>query len=210
MTDPRHLTEDSADCLRRILDPDVDVVIWRRRGGPEMTRLFRLNPAPEDFPHVTFVTTADGLADALRQRDALQRAYWKPIADDVTAMVCLYVAVAGVERVRVRLEYPKDDGCRLFHVDNVRLRLVVTYLGPGTEWIAEPDLVRDGLERGDNALVMNDGKLVIRRVPRFSVAMLKGEKFTGVRKSGAVHRSPPIAAERLQRFLVVIDDVVDT
>lgn len=207
MFEPRHLTEDSATCLRRILDPDVDVAIWRRRGQPPMHKIFR-EPLPKDFPNVRFATSADTLEQDLVKHDALQRTLWLPIAEDLEALVRIYAAIAGIDRVRLRLEHPKDDGCRLFHVDSVRLRLVVTYHGPGTEWLAEHDLNRSGLERGDNALVIR-GENVIRRVPRYAVAMFKGEKFTGVPKSGAVHRSPPIAVEGLERSLVVIDDAVE-
>jgi hypothetical protein len=207
MDGPRHLTEDSVGCLNRILDSDTDVAIWRRRGIPAMHRLFR-DGMPDDVPHVTLATSLADFASDLEKRDALQHPRWQPIVDDLRMLVSLYTSLSGAGRFRVRLERPKDDGCRLFHVDNVRLRLVVTYFGPGTEWIAENDLDRSGLNRGDNALVVK-GKNVIRRVPRFSVAMLKGEKFSGRKNAGAVHRSPPIVEEALERFLVVIDELIE-
>lgn len=207
MDAPRHLTEDSVGCLSRIIDPDVDVAIWRRRGTPDMHRLFR-DPRNLDIPHVTFATSLASLKRDLEKHDALQHQRWTPIADDLVTLSALYASLAGTERFRIRLEHPKDDGCRLFHVDQVRLRLIVTYLGPGTEWLAEADLNRDGLERGDNALVIRDHG-GIRRVPRFCVAMIKGATFSGAPKSGGVHRSPPIVAEGLERFLVVIDELVE-
>lgn len=71
-----------------------------------------------------------------------------------------------------------------FHVDNVPLRLLTTYAGPGSEWLREQESPRGELHTAQ-VPVNNIQKLHVGEV-----AVLKGEKWQGNEGAGLVHRSP--------------------
>ncbi|MBE7220146.1 MAG: DUF1826 domain-containing protein, partial [Caulobacteraceae bacterium] len=90
-----------------------------------------------------------------------------------------------------------DDMCRAFHVDNVTFRLVTTYRGPGTQWLAPRHLheARDGEPLGPDA---------VREMPRGTVAILRGGRGATPERPGLLHRSPPIAGTT--RLFLAVDE----
>ena len=86
--------------------------------------------------------------------------------------------------------------------------MLVTYCGPGTEWLPHHHVDRRwlgeaGMGRPDDQNgVMRDGSTV-RRAPAFGVVLLKGEAWPGARGFGAVHRSPDPGGT--QRTLLRVD-----
>lgn len=99
--------------------------------------------------------------------------------------------------VRARLEVVRNDACRKFHHDYVAMRLLVTYLGPGTEWLPEDASDRRFLGRHDldaeasNAGLVRDPSRVCR-ARAGDVVVLKGAAHPSTHGRGAIHRSPPI------------------
>jgi hypothetical protein len=57
------------------------------------------------------------------------------LGSDIEVLAELFLHVTGESEVRLRLEHVADDACRCHHVDAVRLRMLCTYAGPGTEWL---------------------------------------------------------------------------
>jgi len=107
---------------------------------------------------------------------------------DLAELTALYARLLRLTRVRIRLETVTTDACSLFHVDRVRLRLLTTYVGPGTDWLdvtAAPDAR-------------------IRRLPEGAVALFKGSLWPG--SPGCPHRSPPIAGTGRHRLMLSIDE----
>jgi hypothetical protein len=97
-----------------------------------------------------------------------------------------------------------DDGCRRFHVDHTRLRLLCTYRGPGTEWLAHDQVDRQALAAHQpNDAILRHGQP--RHLEPFWVGVLKGERFPGNAGRGLVHRSPPVADTGTTRVLVCLD-----
>jgi hypothetical protein len=180
----RACTVEAAAGLASIQQPDVDLVVWHRPAQAaayqEVARVsldrlpaFRLETVP--------------LAD-LDAALAPHTAATPALAADIAELARLYGRLLRLARVRIRLETVTTDACSLFHVDRVRLRLLTTYIGPGTDWLdvtAAPD------ER-------------IRRLPEAAVALLKGSLWPG--SPGCPHRSPPIAGTGQHRLLLSIDD----
>jgi hypothetical protein len=180
----RACTVEAAAGLASIQQPDVDLVVWHRPAQAaayqEVARVsldrlpaFRLETVP--------------LAD-LDAALAPHTAATPALAADIAELARLYGRLLRLARVRIRLETVTTDACSLFHVDRVRLRLLTTYIGPGTDWLdvtAAPD------ER-------------IRRLPEAAVALLKGSLWPG--SCGCAHRSPPIAGTGQHRLLLSIDD----
>jgi hypothetical protein len=132
--------------------------------------------------------------------DALDEAALGPkwlaewLAKDVIRLARLYREATRAGELRVRLETIADDACRLFHVDFVRFRLVTTYRGPGTQWIA-PGQEADPLAENS-----------IRQLERGWVAILRGEKAASADLPALPHRSPPIAGTGIERLFLAIDE----
>jgi hypothetical protein len=121
--------------------------------------------------------------------------------------VLLHRALRAVDggRGHAQLAVVAGDECRKFHVDYYRLRLLVTYLGPGTEIAPECGLDRGELAtRGDDVEAANRA-LLSPITPPFRTAaghvvLLKGARWgSGL---AAVHRSPPIVSTREVRLVL--------
>lgn len=107
------------------------------------------------------------------------------LADDILGLVCGMLAGFNWPRVEVRLDLADVQACPKFHSDNVLVRLVTTYSGPGTEYIetCRPD--------------------VVHRAAPGSLVFLKGHRHPTHRDT-ILHRSPAIARGR-RRLSVAID-----
>lgn len=85
---------------------------------------------------------------------------------------------------RVRLETAERRTCPAFHEDAVRLRLLVTYRGPGTEWTTGSDPTQ------------------VREIPAGAVAVFKGRAWPS--SDRLLHRSAR-ASVRRPRWVLAID-----
>ena len=80
-----------------------------------------------------------------------------------------------------------ERACQRYHVDNVPLRLLVTYHGKGTEWVPDSAVDRLAYERGmpNEKILMNPGEREFLNA--WDVAIFRGGK------NGLLHRTPDIA-----------------
>lgn len=201
----RHVFSRDPSVLGRIADEGLDLAVWVRRAPSRAKRFTRFCP-PSMLPDRTFVA---GLADDILP-SVLASTHWADkhlphFAADVAMLAALFRASTGAKNLRIRLERVTGDGCRLFHADRVRARMICTYRGAGTQWLPEHAAMRDGLAKGSNALIVRDEHLVRRMTP-WAVALVKGELWTGRSGAGLVHRSPPVASAFEARLVLVIDD----
>lgn len=170
--------------MARIRDPDCSIVVLPRRPVPELaTCLAGLDPLR--IGRVRIEAALPELEPVLR--DALAGASLAALRADALHCATLLARLSGAGALRLRLECVEDDACRRFHADNIELRLLCTYLGPGTEWLPDPA-----------------EPSAIRRVPPLAVAVLKGRAW---RRGGSpcIHRSPPIAGSGVRRLLLAVD-----
>jgi hypothetical protein len=110
---------------------------------------------------------------------------------DWDVLVGLFGLVTRSGSCSLRIEEERTDACHLFHRDFVGIRMLCTYLGPGTEWVPEAFVDRAGLGREDNGKVVLDFSQV-RRCGTGDVVLLKGESYPGNEGRGVIHRSPAI------------------
>ncbi len=194
----------SAAILRRVLVPKTNIVVWRRRFDPNFSaylercaafgwsveRVVEGEPGPLDF----LVTLLDPGPD----RDRLLA--------DVAARVEQFRALCRPRRFHLHLGVVTRNQCAKFHVDFIKMRLLCTYWGPGTEWV-ENDVVDRGClchpsDPDDaNARIVRNLRAV-RRSEAGDVMLLKGETWPGNANRGAVHRSPPVEATGARRLVL--------
>ena len=124
--------------------------------------------------------------------------------DDMIHLCEIFFKMTENKNITFQLEIVKADMCRLFHVDNMRQRLLCTYTGWGTEWLEHSNVYRDGLGKGSNKKIVKDFKKIKKAKP-FEVLILKGAKYRG-REYAVVHRSPPVEKGFKTRVLLKIDE----
>lgn len=122
---------------------------------------------------------------------------------DVLNLVALFTAAAAVECVRVHLQVVEDDMCPRFHVDQVGFRMVTTYRGPGTEWMAPRAVAEAAMGEP-----LSPG--AVRRMERGTVALMRGGRNATPERPGLLHRSPPIEGSGAIRLFLAISDVDGT
>lgn len=127
------------------------------------------------------------------------------LVEDVVVLAEAMAFLFDTDTVGLRLHLMNAPMCPRFHCDHLPVRLVTTYLGPGSEWLPESAVNRAGLgaPNADKPAIVRDDS-AIRRLEAGDVALLKGSGWIGNETRGQVHRSP--AGENGQpRLLLTID-----
>lgn len=193
---PRALFGPAAAALDGIGHPGTNLSVWTRQLPPCLQRASAGLIEVAADPLCLYVTA--GEAGTLLP-DLLASA---ALAADIAALAEHFLRISGSTRAHIELEVVRHDACRFFHVDQVRLRLLCSYVGPGTEWISEDNLNRAALGTGNNAAVVRDPARV-HRLETGWVGLFRGEKAAP--GQGVVHRSPPIRRTGEKRLLLRID-----
>jgi len=115
---------------------------------------------------------------------------------DAVETIFYFSEIAGIKLVDVCVDAVKHDACWKFHRDCVPLRLITTYLGPGTEYVAPADS-----DRAIREQKRFDG--IVYQVPQFAVSVFNGS--SNADDIGVVHRSPPISGTGLRRLILCLN-----
>ena len=174
------------EAVRHIDAAGCDIAVVRRPPPVECGPLV----AGGTLGEVRFTTAARGAAAkidrALARLDLVKPARQRAaVADDILSLVCGMLAVFSWARVEVRLDLTDKQSCPKFHCDNVLVRLVTTYVGPGTEYVER--------HAADTLLRVAPGSLVL----------LKGHRHP-THADRVLHRSPPLRPGT-RRLCVAID-----
>lgn len=172
------------DALETLRRPEVALAIWER----DLPAALREALAQLDLDTVDDIEAAlaaDAAPEGLLRAAGYPDAAIAPLAADIARLMQHHTGLTGGERLSLRLEVVEGDACRRFHADYVTLRLLCTYVGPGTQWhhVAAPE--------------------AIEQVPTGAVAVFKGRFLLD--PPTVLHRSPPIVASRARRLMLVID-----
>lgn len=155
----------------------------------------------DDLPELQMVLAKDSLS-ALPSlaHHPLSRALFTEILPILSA----FAALLPEKKVRILLARTRGRTCPLFHIDRVTLRLLCTFRGPGTEWLADTDVSRKGLGHGDNGKVMRS-RAPVYEAPLHHVCLLKGDAYKGNAGRGIVHRSPAVPGHTNGRWYLRVD-----
>lgn len=180
--------------LSALFEEGVNVVALSRRLDPVMIGEAHLALSQPSFRLLTSVTPSEGPGALMAQMTGLPR-----LAEEVHFWTEVLAELTGCELVGVRLARLEAAMCPRFHVDKVTVRVVSTFAGNGTEYLAEEDVDRRWLghaARGvsDEASGLMRPGARIRRAEVHDVVLLKGEAWPKNAGRGAVHRSPAASA----------------
>lgn len=191
--------------LSAIDQPGINVVVLQRELSPalgaEAERVLRR----EVFRMVTVVTASlDGQRDLSAQLAgfpnlAADISHWSEVLADLTGCTTTGVRLAVVDRAM----------CPRLHVDNVTVRLVSAYVGPGTQFLDNADVDRSVLGHEARAAQDDDSAVLgrpalIHAAGGGDIVLLKGERWPGNQGQGAVHRSPAAGATN-PRLVLTLD-----
>jgi len=173
----------TADGLTEIAHPATALAIWQR-SLPSHLRAALARLDLDSINDIALDAIDAPLDDSLRAAGHPE-AIVAPLAADIAGLLDRHAALTGRDRPALRLEVVETDACRRFHADYVTLRLLCTYVGPGTQWhrVATPG--------------------AIEQVPTGAVALFKGRLLLD--PPTLLHRSPPIMAAGGRRLMLVID-----
>lgn len=192
-----NLAGSAPQVLAGIRQPGTSIAIWNRRLPGSLTCDLAALAARAPFT----ATVEDVPEEAVgRMAECLPMAAPIDLLLDVLHLARIFTHLVQADRLRLRLEALDGPGCHRWHADAVGLRLLCTYRGPGTEWLALPGgaraarMLRDGAAPPANRLTTGE------------VALLKGEGFPGHAGQGCIHRSPPRSPAAPPRLLLCLDE----
>ncbi len=210
------ISDSCSDVLFRILDSEILLTIWERLPlvdlQPALGALLRSTESMRlDVPSQEIGQLARRLEFFLKNTPPTVRSSVHGLAEDMQKLTNLFAEISGRDHLRLRFERVEDDGCALFHVDTLPMRMLCTYTGPGTQWLEEDNVRRDqlgsrgrGIQQANAAIVMNPEK--IHTVPSWHVLVFKGRLWEGHGFSdGLVHRSAPVRHSTDYRLRLTID-----
>ena len=176
----------SAMVLSDIFSANTSVAIWNREPNVIINAYFEqaffaLGLGIRGVFPMTTLTQA--LTDTLPEKDGKQEA-----VEDIYLLSDMLTCLFDCDSVGLRLVPLKSAMCPKFHVDNIPVRLVNTYLGSGTEWLpleavkqTPLDLKQGAANKASSRYEYNPEH--IQQMKAFDVGLLKGKAWTS-RKNG--------------------------
>lgn len=199
--------------LETVLEAGVDVAIWQRSlpdGVPDALAAWAQD-AEASFEVIQDPARLDLRRAAAGLDDERVRSW---LLADAAQLVGRLAALAGPGPIKISLGSVRDDQCRRFHVDYLRLRLVTTYAGPGTQWLPEDAVDRHALEHAIDCSPWEANERIarapnaVRHARPGDVLVMRGSRFPGAEpRRGAVHRSPPLQGTGEARVVLIASTV---
>ena len=140
------------------------------------------------------------LSKKLQKRVQDQIFYYKWIKD-MSEICMLYSDIINKNSLNFSLKTSR--GCKRYHIDNVPVRLLVTYFGKGTEWLPRDACNYSAYYNGES----NEKIIKIKNRSKFikpwSIAVFKGQKSKGSTEA-ILHRTPNEALNK-KSLLMCLD-----
>jgi hypothetical protein len=129
--------------------------------------------------------------------------------DDIYLLSDMLTCLFDCDSVGLRLAPLTSAMCPSFHVDNIPVRLVNTYIGSGTEWLPLEALYENPSEDTAGQLSKTKfgtsyNKSHIQQMKHFDVGLLKGKAWQQHEQMAAIHRSCQLQ-ENEKRVLLTLD-----
>ena len=191
-----------------IYQEDVNIAIWQRQLSHDVeANVNKIIASTSNYNKTLIVTPKDTLAKLVELDNQLHSA--QALCQNIAELVDMFCLLYELKQVGLRLTTLDRAMCPRFHVDKVPCRLVCTYYGVASEWIAHDKVDRSKLGRGNMGLTDDESGLFqseqdINKLTVGDVAMLKGELWQGNENAGLVHRSPNVQAGE-KRLLLTLD-----
>lgn len=201
------IADTSPMVLSEIFSPEFSIAIWQRPENQKLTNYFATVFKPLGMG-LRAVFDMDSLRTGLEE--SLPDAPHKNLAiDDIYLLSDMLTCLFNCNSVGLRL-VPLDSAmCPKFHTDNIPVRLVNTYLGPGTQWLpagSDKDQYNQSGQAGEEDILNSRQKdaSAIQQLNAYEVALLKGSAWDNQEQMACIHRSCQVK-EHQQRVLLTLD-----
>ena len=114
-------------------------------------------------------------------------------------------SLVDCKKIGVRIATLRSPMCPLFHVDNIRCRMLITLYGEGTQWISNQDVDWEIFLDRENKDIPIKENADIKQLATGHWSLLKGGAWND-NFNGVVHRSPHDEKDRL---ILSIDPIFD-
>lgn len=190
----------NGEVLQDIHLPSRNIAIYKRS-------VASLQPVLTDFAEKSIAFQASGTVEEilamLQDHLSSHLTNYAPLFDDVSALLELFKKTSRASSFRVLLSTVSTNMCRRFHTDIQDLRMLCTYVGPGTLWVpdifASKKAYQDGRHNED--IVAEESE--VQQVRTGDVVILKGALYPDA--NPILHRSPTIEEMGEKRLLLRID-----
>lgn len=199
MAKTRHSVQDcNATVLTEIYQDTVNMAVWQRELSGS------LKTSAEDLIRDNHRFAASVIINSERASDSIRETLGATsdhpslleLSNDMAELVDMFSCLFELKQVGVRIAVLDHAMCPKFHVDRVICRLITTYHGVATEWLAHEHVDRDklgatpanGTDQYTAGLFKNQND--IQQLATGDIALLKGESWQGNEDAGLVHRSP--------------------
>ena len=151
--------------------------------------------------HSTFENIKDALSNIIPKK-LINSSIYSLWLEDMAKISKIYCEIINTETICFSLATSRS--CKRFHIDNVLVRLLITYYGTGTEWVpsnaCDYSAYYDG--KNNNEIIIDAS--AIKFMSAWDIGIFKGNKFKGSAK-GILHRTPDNAIKS-PSLLMRLDD----
>lgn len=189
--------------LQEIHVKSKNIAIFQREIEPYLSE--ELNEISEQLIECRAIGTIKEILSELKEyfNDHLSECH--SFYDDISGLLGLFEETTQASSFRLLLTTVSTNMCRKFHTDINDLRLLCTYIGPGTLWLPDQAINQKAIQVGR---VSNNEELVtdeqhIQQVRTGDVVFLKGALYPDA--NPILHRSPTIEENGEKRLLLRID-----
>ncbi len=197
---------DDVRIFERLFEDEISVCVWRRDPDPELTNYVR-RVAPSLRPtRRERVSVRSGVSPIVLS-DFPEAPQKRRLLEDLRGLVDLFATLADVDGVGVRIVCMNAPMCPRFHTDRVSLRLLCTWLGPGTEWVERSllDEMSTASSLSPRIGTQSEAETVVHRMRCFDIGVFKGELWPRRATRAVLHRSPPLGSPTEHRVIVSLD-----
>jgi hypothetical protein len=207
-TNSSYYRNGSPTVFGEIFSMPTSVACWQRSENPIIRSYFKA-VSPSLAMGVRHVFSMSSLKKELNA--VLPQGIGKEMAvGDIHLLADMLTCLFDCNEVGLRLTATQTAMCPRFHVDNIPVRLITTYLGPGTQWLPNESANPDKLGHAaggmsDDKSGLYDQDLCIEQMDSFDVALLKGSAWSNDHVP-AIHRSCALA-EGQWRVVLTLDPI---
>ncbi len=198
---------DNPEILADIYREDCNLSVWRR----SITSAMQLDIANfiksgAKLNLVRQVSPNSVTQTLLPYLDELNCAF--ELCEDISQLVDMFCCLFDLQQAGLRLSILNKAMCPKFHVDKVPCRLITTYSGCATQWLANHSIDRQHLARPAEILNSETARFYnpehVCELKPGEVALLKGETWPNNENAGLIHRSPALKSGE-KRLMLTLD-----
>ena len=198
--------------ISEIYRQEINISIWKRKLNDSLEKssayVVKKNPHLEFSEVLEPKNVENSLKSVIGKNKEMSHFF-----EDVSNLAFLFCELFDQNKIWLRLDGIDHPMCPRFHTDNVKCRLVTTYLGPATQWLPHHLVNRSKLGHGNEGKPDEKSGLFssaenIQQLNTGDVALLKGESWKGNKGAGLVHRSPHQDGKYNRLYMTI--DFLDT